>query len=86
MKRYRWRSILTVLIVTWGVATCAGCVTKLKIGPAKWAVGLDAQCDSLDGCVVGVEAGGWRAGVALFPDIGPLEDEDAYDPPTSASD
>lgn len=75
--RLRGRTILALIAVAWVAATCSGCVTDLKIGPAAWAVGFNAQCNSLDGCLVGVEAGGWRAGVAFFPDIGPLENEHA---------
>ena len=58
------------------LATCAGCVTNLKLGVDPYSVGFDARCESIDGCIVGVQAGGWRAGIAVFPDVGPVEHED----------
>ena len=70
------RAILAAIACTWGVLTCAGCVTDLKLGVDPWSVGVEARCESIDGCVVGVEAGGWHAGIAVFPDVGPVTDEE----------
>lgn len=54
---------------------CGGCAIGGHLGVPPYAVGAEARCESPDGCLIGVEAGGWRAGVAVFPDIGPMEDE-----------
>lgn len=70
------RLVLATVLGAWAVLTCSGCVTDLKLGVDPWSVGVDARCESVDGCVVGVEAGGWRAGLAVFPDVGPVTDED----------
>jgi hypothetical protein len=69
-----WKVVLACSIIFVG-ATCAGCVTDLKVGVDPWSVGIDAQCESIDGCAVGVEVGGWRAGFAIFPDVGPVTGE-----------
>jgi hypothetical protein len=63
-------------LILWIGATCAGCVTQFKLGADPISVGFEAKCETPDGCVVGVEAGGWRVGAAVFPDIGPVNDAD----------
>ena len=74
---------MRLAILLLALALLPGCVTDLELGVRPFAIGFEAKCETEglklgplpDGCVVGVEAGGWRVGVAIFPDVGPLEDK-----------
>jgi hypothetical protein len=72
-KRISWIAIVLVALAM----SCSGCGINLRLGVRPYSVGMVADCRGLDGCSWGLEAGGWRAGVSAFPDVGPLEAEDA---------
>ena len=84
---FRYLGLAATLTLVGVAATCAGCSTHAGVGVRPWRVGVEANCDVdaseedpgylPDGCIFGVEVGGWRFGIASFLDIGPVSDAEA---------
>ena len=71
-----WKLIATTVAVLLTLS-CGGCALSGSLGVRPYNAGFVAECRGAEGCEWGLEAGGWRVGLSAFPDVGPLEDEDA---------